>query len=83
MLSLQSQFRTIEQVRRLFDALLREYPFMTKYIHPNSNIVHSLYFEAGIMKLESCQALITNKRQAVQALLYASLSFPIVCLFSF
>jgi hypothetical protein len=54
-LSLQSDSGEIDLyfVRTLFDNLIRKHPSCVKHLSPTSDIVHSKYFENGIVKIQA------------------------------
>ncbi|GMF49472.1 unnamed protein product [Phytophthora fragariaefolia] len=49
--NLQSENRTIADVRLLFDAVIAKYPATADYLIPSTRIVHSPVFETAVVKL--------------------------------
>lgn len=50
-MQLQHEGINMYDVRVLFDAVIEEYPDMSKYLSPTAEIVHSRHFETGLVKL--------------------------------
>ena len=50
-MQLQKEVINLHEVRALFDANIKEYPVMARYLAPDSKIVHSPHFENGLVKL--------------------------------
>jgi hypothetical protein len=67
---LQEPSFTFAQLRLLFDCVMQEYPTLNQYIASDSDIVHSVSFEAAIVKISSHQehTLSTEEKNAVAKL---------------
>jgi hypothetical protein len=50
-MQLQKEGISMYDVRILFDAVLAEYPDMAHHLSPDADVVHSPYFESGLVKL--------------------------------
>ena len=58
-------------MRTLFDNLIRKHPSCVKHLSPISDIVHSKYFENGIVKIQSMKedTLTSSEMHAVSTFL--------------
>ena len=52
-IALQASMCSLSRVRALFDGVMRKYPSMELYLASDAHIVHSLFFEQAICKLQS------------------------------
>ena len=71
---LQRNDITIGQARRLFDALIEKYPTLGSHIAVDAHIVHSVAFEAALVKLSIGGDLSDEELEAVRPLLLAEVS---------
>ena len=70
-MQLQKEVINLHEVRVLFDATVKEYPVMARYLAPDSSIIHSPHFENGLVKLllhgDNC-SLLREEKHALQKL---------------
>ncbi|KAG3009515.1 hypothetical protein PC120_g15582 [Phytophthora cactorum] len=62
---LQSEERTLADVRLLFDAVMAKYPATSHHLSASALIIHSPVFESAVMKLLSDRALTAEEEESV------------------
>ncbi|KAG3128319.1 hypothetical protein PI126_g21456 [Phytophthora idaei] len=62
---LQSEERTLADVRLLFDAVMAKYPVTSHHLSASARIVHSPVFESAVVKLLSDRALTAEEEESV------------------
>ncbi|KAG3198854.1 hypothetical protein PC128_g5713 [Phytophthora cactorum] len=70
---LQSEERTLADVRLLFDAVMAKYPATSHHLSASARIVHSPVFESTVVKLLSDRALAAEVEESKKGLLPALL----------
>ncbi|KAG3134997.1 hypothetical protein PC128_g26121 [Phytophthora cactorum] len=70
---LQSEERTLADVRLLFDAVMAKYPATSHHLSASARIVHSPVFESAVVKLLSDRALAAEVEESKKGLLPALL----------